>query len=79
MFFFFFDGQFRYDTAAPVWSCCWNQEDVNYLYAGLSNGTILVYDTRNTSQEVLALNREGSKHPIVAMNYVPKSEGSRFK
>ncbi|XP_071840505.1 E3 ubiquitin-protein ligase rfwd3.S-like [Apostichopus japonicus] len=67
-----------YDTAAPVWSCCWNQEDVNYLYAGLSNGTILVYDTRNTSQEVLALNREGSKHPIVAMNYVPKSEGSRF-
>ncbi|KAJ8021952.1 E3 ubiquitin-protein ligase RFWD3 [Holothuria leucospilota] len=67
-----------YDAPAPVWSCCWNDEDVNYLFAGLSNGTIVVYDTRNTSEEVLTLNREGSKHPIVAMNYVHKALGSNF-
>ena len=47
--------------------------DVNYVYAGLQNGTILVYDTRQVNSEVHRLLLDNSRYPIVSMNYVPKA------
>ncbi|XP_033638921.1 E3 ubiquitin-protein ligase RFWD3-like [Asterias rubens] len=62
-----------YKTEAPVWSCTWNTSDVNYVYAGLQNGSILVYDTRQTASEVHKLSLDNSRCPIVALTYVPKA------
>ncbi len=56
-----------------MWSCTWNISDVNYVYAGLQNGSILVYDTRQTANEVHKLSLDNSRCPIVALSYVPKA------
>uniref|UniRef100_A0A8C2REA8 RING-type E3 ubiquitin transferase n=1 Tax=Capra hircus TaxID=9925 RepID=A0A8C2REA8_CAPHI len=46
-----------YNTGRPVWSCCWCLDENNYIYAGLVNvnGSILLYDLRNTSSHVQEL------------------------
>lgn len=44
-----------YNAGKPVWSCCWCLDNSNYVYAGLSNGSVLVYDTRDTSTHVQEL------------------------
>ena len=56
-----------------MWSCSWNSADVNYVYAGLQNGAILVYDTRQVNGEVQRLALNNSRCPIVSLNYVPKA------
>ncbi|XP_022094225.1 E3 ubiquitin-protein ligase RFWD3-like isoform X2 [Acanthaster planci] len=62
-----------YKTDAPAWSCAWNSSDVNYIYAGLQNGAILIYDTRQVNQEVHRLALDNSRCPIVSLNYVPRA------
>lgn len=55
-----------YNTGKPVWSCCWCLDNSNYVYAGLSNGSVLVYDTRDTSthvQELEPLRSRSTTHP----------------
>lgn len=44
-----------YNAGKPVWSCCWCHDNNNYIYAGLSNGSVRVYDTRDTSTHVQEL------------------------
>lgn len=44
-----------YNAGKPVWSCCWCLDNSNYIYAGLSNGSVLIYDTRDTSTHVQEL------------------------
>lgn len=44
-----------YNAGRPVWSCCWCLDETNYIYAGLVNGSILVYDLRNTSHHLQEL------------------------
>ena len=44
-----------YNAGKPVWSCCWSLDNSNYVYAGLLNGSVLVYDTRDTSTHVQEL------------------------
>lgn len=41
-----------YNAGKPVWSCCWCLDNSNYVYAGLNNGSVLIYDTRDTSTHV---------------------------
>jgi E3 ubiquitin-protein ligase RFWD3 len=59
-----------YKTPSPVWACAWNVDDPNYLYAGL-NGSIWVFDVRNTSEKVSSLQTEGERVPITSLSYVP--------
>lgn len=51
-----------YNAGRPVWSCCWCLDNSNYVYAGLSNGSVLVYDTRDTSTHVQELQPLRSKY-----------------
>lgn len=44
-----------YNAGRPVWSCCWCLDENNYMYAGLVNGSVLVYDLRNTSSHIQEL------------------------
>lgn len=56
-----------YNTGRPVWSCCWCHDNNNYIYAGLSNGSVLVYDTRDTSthvQELAPLRSRSASHML---------------
>ncbi|XP_063801958.1 E3 ubiquitin-protein ligase RFWD3 [Pseudophryne corroboree] len=67
-----------YNTGRPVWSCSWCSDDTNYVYAGLVNGTVMVYDLRDTSQCVKELVPLGSRCPVVSLSYVPRAASEVF-
>lgn len=53
-----------YNTGRPVWSCCWCLDDTNYIYAGLVNGSIMIYDLRDTNSHVQELVPQKSRYGI---------------
>ncbi|NXI34956.1 RFWD3 ligase, partial [Galbula dea] len=61
-----------YHTGRPVWSCCWCLDDANYIYAGLVNGSIMVYDLRDTNSHVQELVPQKSRCPMVSLSYLPR-------
>ncbi|XP_051548346.1 E3 ubiquitin-protein ligase RFWD3-like [Myxocyprinus asiaticus] len=67
-----------YNTGRPVWSCCWCHDNNNYIYAGLSNGSVLVYDTRDTSTFVQELAPLRSSCPVVSLSYISRAASSSF-
>ncbi|KAJ8343376.1 hypothetical protein SKAU_G00307050 [Synaphobranchus kaupii] len=67
-----------YNTGRPVWSCCWCLDNNNYIYAGLNNGTVLLYDTRDTSTHIQELNPLGSRCPVASLSYIPRAASSAF-
>ncbi|XP_036608476.1 E3 ubiquitin-protein ligase RFWD3 isoform X3 [Trichosurus vulpecula] len=67
-----------YHTGRAVWSCCWCLDDENYIYAGLVNGSILVYDLRDTSSHVQELAPQKSRCPLVSLSYLPQMASSAF-
>ncbi|KAM3609835.1 uncharacterized protein V6R79_020946 [Siganus canaliculatus] len=67
-----------YNAGKPVWSCCWSLDNNNYVYAGLSNGSVLVYDTRDTSTHVQELQPLRSRCPVASLCYVPRAASSSF-
>ncbi|XP_047453142.1 E3 ubiquitin-protein ligase RFWD3 [Mugil cephalus] len=67
-----------YNAGKPVWSCCWCLDNSNYIYAGLSNGSVLIYDTRDTSTHVQELQPLRSRCPVASLCYVPRAASSSF-
>ncbi|XP_072135481.1 E3 ubiquitin-protein ligase rfwd3.S [Mobula birostris] len=67
-----------YNTGRPVWSCCWCSDDTNYIYAGLINGSILMYDMRDTTTHVLELPPQGSRCPVTSLSYLPRMASAAF-
>ncbi|XP_070687530.1 E3 ubiquitin-protein ligase rfwd3.L isoform X2 [Pempheris klunzingeri] len=67
-----------YNAGKPVWSCCWCLDNSNYVYAGLSNGSVLVYDTRDTSTHVQELQPLRCRCPVASLCYVPRAASSSF-
>ncbi|CAG01084.1 unnamed protein product [Tetraodon nigroviridis] len=67
-----------YNAGRPVWSCCWSLDNSNYVYAGLNNGSVLVYDTRDTSTHVHELQPLRSRCPVASLCYVPRAASSAF-
>ncbi|NXS39416.1 RFWD3 ligase, partial [Balaeniceps rex] len=61
-----------YNAGRPVWSCCWCLDDTNYIYAGLVNGSIMVYDLRDTNSHVQELVPQKSRCPMVSLSYLPR-------
>ncbi|KAM9374298.1 E3 ubiquitin-protein ligase RFWD3 [Phaethornis superciliosus] len=61
-----------YNAGRPVWSCCWCLDDTNYIYAGLVNGSVMIYDLRDTSSHVQELVPQKSKCPMVSLSYLPR-------
>ncbi|XP_027351606.1 E3 ubiquitin-protein ligase RFWD3 isoform X2 [Abrus precatorius] len=39
----------NYDLQDPAWSCSWDLNSSHYIYAGLQNGSVLVFDMRQTA------------------------------
>ncbi|XP_041852349.1 E3 ubiquitin-protein ligase RFWD3 [Melanotaenia boesemani] len=67
-----------YNAVKPVWSCCWCLDNSNYIYAGLSNGSVLIYDTRDTSTHIQELQPLRSRCPVASLCYVPRAASSSF-
>nr|XP_006012915.1 PREDICTED: E3 ubiquitin-protein ligase RFWD3 [Latimeria chalumnae] len=67
-----------YNTGRPVWSCSWCLDDNNYIYAGLINGSVLIYDIRDTGTHVQELVPLGSKCPVVSLSYLPRMASTAF-
>ncbi|XP_004600932.1 E3 ubiquitin-protein ligase RFWD3 isoform X1 [Sorex araneus] len=67
-----------YNAGRPVWSCCWCLDENNYIYAGLVNGSILVYDLRNTTSAVQELFPQKSRCPLVSLSYLPRAASTAF-
>lgn len=67
-----------YNTGRPVWSCCWCLDKPHYIYAGLNNGSVLVYDTRDTSTHVQELEPLRSRCPVASLCYIPRAASSSF-
>ncbi|KAL7978747.1 hypothetical protein Chor_013236 [Crotalus horridus] len=61
-----------YNTSRPIWGCCWCLDDTNYVYAGLANGSVLVYDLRDTNTHVQELAPPRSRCPVVSLSYLPR-------
>ncbi|XP_032557356.1 E3 ubiquitin-protein ligase RFWD3 isoform X4 [Chiroxiphia lanceolata] len=61
-----------YNAGRPVWSCCWCLDDTNYVYAGLANGSIMIYDLRDTNSHVQELVPQKSRCPMVSLSYLPR-------
>ncbi|CAF1574135.1 unnamed protein product, partial [Adineta ricciae] len=67
------------ERASQVWSCAWNLDDSNIIYAGLNNGRVQVFDRRqlqtgettlSSSVETLSLS---TASPIVSLQYIQRS------
>ncbi|XP_006860371.1 PREDICTED: E3 ubiquitin-protein ligase RFWD3 [Chrysochloris asiatica] len=67
-----------YNAGRPVWSCCWCLDENNYIYAGLVNGSVLVYDLRNTSCHVQELVPQKARCPLVSLSYIPRAASAVF-
>ncbi|KAM6176457.1 E3 ubiquitin-protein ligase RFWD3 [Erethizon dorsatum] len=67
-----------YNTGRPVWSCCWCLDENNCVYAGLANGSVLVYDLRNTSCHVQELVPQKARCPLVSLSYIPRAASAAF-
>ncbi|XP_053463676.1 E3 ubiquitin-protein ligase RFWD3 isoform X2 [Nycticebus coucang] len=67
-----------YNAGRPVWSCCWCLDDNNHIYAGLANGSILVYDLRNTSCHIQELAPQKARCPLVSLSYIPRAASAAF-
>ncbi|KHN13950.1 E3 ubiquitin-protein ligase RFWD3 [Glycine soja] len=39
----------------PAWSCSWDLNNSHYIYAGLQNGSVLVFDMRKTAGPMKSL------------------------
>ncbi|NWT86077.1 RFWD3 ligase, partial [Lanius ludovicianus] len=61
-----------YNAGRPVWSCCWCLDNTNYVYAGLVNGSIMIYDLRDTNSHVQELVPQKSRCPMVSLSYLPR-------
>ncbi|XP_029781640.1 E3 ubiquitin-protein ligase RFWD3 [Suricata suricatta] len=67
-----------YNAGRPVWSCCWCLDETNHIYAGLVNGSVLVYDLRNTSCHVQELVPQKARRPLVSLSYIPRAASAAF-
>ncbi|KAF3793385.1 E3 ubiquitin-protein ligase [Nymphaea thermarum] len=52
-----------YNLQAPAWSCAWDLNDSNYVYVGLQNGLLLIFDLRQTMHPVQTVGGLSS-HPV---------------
>ncbi len=69
-----------YACSLPVWSCCWHRDCHFQFFAGLSNGQVLLFDTRRTDSPVASLNLAASLTPVCSLQYAPRaSEASSFR
>ncbi|XP_013408860.1 E3 ubiquitin-protein ligase RFWD3 [Lingula anatina] len=66
-----------YTSPAPFWSCVWSQ-DPYYFFAGKQNGSVVMFDIRKSTEQLENFNLNGSRSPVVSLQYVPTDSNSSF-
>ncbi|CAF0804757.1 unnamed protein product [Rotaria sordida] len=67
------------ECASQVWSCAWNLDDPNIIYAGLNSGRVQVFDRRQiqTGETILSSSIEtlslSTTSPIVSLQYIQRN------
>ncbi|CAM8894739.1 unnamed protein product [Rhodiola kirilowii] len=62
-----------YDLPAPPWSCSWDINNSHYVYAGLQNGMIMMFDIRQSAGPVEST-RGITCNPIHTLHSLPQSK-----
>eukprot|EP00730_Choanoeca_flexa_P001807 TRINITY_DN10791_c0_g1_i1.p1 TRINITY_DN10791_c0_g1~~TRINITY_DN10791_c0_g1_i1.p1 ORF type:complete len:586 (+),score=113.86 TRINITY_DN10791_c0_g1_i1:77-1834(+) len=57
------------------WTCCWHRQQPVYIFAGLTNHRVQVFDIRNTSEHLMELSTP-ARDPIVALHHVDVLAGN---
>lgn len=52
---------------SSLWSCCWDTQDPNLLYAGEASGGVTVFDIRNHREPLRKLTVPGDSSPVVSL------------
>ncbi|WOK98914.1 hypothetical protein Cni_G07626 [Canna indica] len=66
----------KYDLPAPAWSCSGDYSSPNFVYSGLQNGMLLVFDIRQTAVPMQII--EGlSRHPVHTLHSLVPNDGCR--
>lgn len=66
-----------YTADAPLWSCCWNADEVNQFFVGTATGSVIQYEISNTSGPKSVTKISGSG-PVVSMCYIPFKASASF-
>ncbi|CAF1101970.1 unnamed protein product [Adineta ricciae] len=67
------------ECSSQVWSCAWNLDDPNLVFAGLNTGRVQVFDRRQTQQNETILSSSietldfSTTSPILCLQYIQKS------
>eukprot|EP01113_Clastostelium_recurvatum_P038095 TRINITY_DN5649_c0_g1_i2.p1 TRINITY_DN5649_c0_g1~~TRINITY_DN5649_c0_g1_i2.p1 ORF type:complete len:669 (-),score=188.81 TRINITY_DN5649_c0_g1_i2:88-2094(-) len=64
----------EYATDAPVWSCEWDRDTPHIMYCGLVNGTVLVFDVRQT-RGYMERCTGPNRMPVHSLCYIPPLAG----
>ena len=60
-----------FSCGSPQWSTCWKADDEYTLFSGSAQGTVQIFDMRNTQQHVSCLSELGSS-PVHSLSYLTK-------
>ncbi|KAL1351970.1 hypothetical protein AAHE18_06G132600 [Arachis hypogaea] len=68
----------NYDLQVPPWSCSWDLNNSHYMYTGLQNGSVLVFDIRQTAGPMKSLvgltsNPVHTVHSLLQTSCLPNS------
>lgn len=64
-----------YECPHPIWSCCFNQDNPFYFYAGLANGHVLLFDRRKIDKHVQILNSDlNNFSPVCNLNHISSND-----
>ncbi|RRT73076.1 hypothetical protein B296_00033781 [Ensete ventricosum] len=64
----------KYDLPAPAWSCSGDNNNTHYVYTGLQNGMLLVFDIRQTAVPVQVMDGL-TGHPVHSVHSIVLSDG----
>jgi E3 ubiquitin-protein ligase RFWD3 len=64
---------YRYQLSAPSAACSFDANDSNILYCGLTSGTLMIYDIRNTNTHTHMLESPSNLDPIISVVSNPNS------
>ncbi|KAK5642969.1 hypothetical protein RI129_009136 [Pyrocoelia pectoralis] len=60
-----------YNSESPLWSCCWDSNNSNYVYIGQQEGSIVKIDIRQSNKPITVLEVPGDRSPVLSIVSIP--------
>uniref|UniRef100_A0A1Y1MGB8 RING-type E3 ubiquitin transferase n=1 Tax=Photinus pyralis TaxID=7054 RepID=A0A1Y1MGB8_PHOPY len=60
-----------YTSNSPLWSCCWDSSNSNYVYIGGQEGSVMKIDIRQPGKPVSTMEVPGDRSPVVSVASIP--------